>query len=335
MTKPIASLSLDLDNKWCYLRTHGVAGWDKYPSYLDTVVPRVLRACVARDLRLTCFVVGRDASIDANADALAALATAGHEMANHTFDHEPWLHTLSRARLESEIASAEELIERATGQRPIGFRGPAYSVNEDVFEILAERGYHYDASTLPTFIGPLARWYFRHTASATAAQEAERREMFGSLREGLRPIKPYIRSTAAGPIVEIPVTTCPLVRLPIHMTYLVYLWQLSRRLARTYLRLALATCRLMKVAPSMLLHPLDFLGVEDDPDMSFFPGMNVPRGQKLELLDEVLAQLTAGYRLVPLREHAADVLKRRGVSIMAKNSARFAGSLAATASATD
>src|SRR5450432_3632924 len=99
MTKPIASLSLDLDNKWCYLRTHGVAGWDKYPSYLDTVVPRVLRACTARDLQLTCFVVGRDAAIDDNADALTALAAAGHEMANHSFSHEPWLHTLPRARL--------------------------------------------------------------------------------------------------------------------------------------------------------------------------------------------------------------------------------------------
>jgi peptidoglycan/xylan/chitin deacetylase (PgdA/CDA1 family) len=41
---------------------------------LNTVVPRVLRTCVAHDLRLTCFVVGRDAAIDENVDALAALA---------------------------------------------------------------------------------------------------------------------------------------------------------------------------------------------------------------------------------------------------------------------
>ena len=26
--KPIASLSLDLDNKWSYMKTHGDAGWD-------------------------------------------------------------------------------------------------------------------------------------------------------------------------------------------------------------------------------------------------------------------------------------------------------------------
>jgi peptidoglycan/xylan/chitin deacetylase (PgdA/CDA1 family) len=335
MTKPIASLSLDLDNKWCYLRTHGVAGWEKYPSYLDTVVPRVLRTCEACDLRLTCFVVGRDAAIDANSDALSALAAAGHELANHTFNHEPWLHTLSRSRLESEICAAEELIERVAGERPIGFRGPAYSVSQDVLEILAERGYLYDASTLPTFIGPLARWYFRHTATREAAQEAERRELFGSLREGLRSIKPYVWNTTAGPIVELPVTTFPLVRLPIHMTYLVYLWQFSPRLARTYLRLALSACRLAKVAPSMLLHPLDFLGVEDDPEMRFFPGMTVPREEKMELLDEVLAQLAAGYRLIPMREHADAVLARQGVRFPAANVPRFAAPLAAAADGAD
>ena len=42
MSKPIASLSLDLDNKWSYLKTHGDEGWDQYPSYLDVVVPRFL-----------------------------------------------------------------------------------------------------------------------------------------------------------------------------------------------------------------------------------------------------------------------------------------------------
>jgi peptidoglycan-N-acetylglucosamine deacetylase len=335
MTKSLASLSLDLDNKWCYLRTHGVAGWDKYPSYLDTAVPRVLRACVARDLRITCFVVGRDAAIDDNSDALSALAAAGHEMANHTFNHEPWLHTLPRTRLETEIRTAEEMIERVTGQRPIGFRGPAYSVNDDVLEILAERGYHYDASTLPTYIGPLARWYFRHTATAAAAEEAERRELFGSLRNGARSIKPYVWNTAAGPLAEIPVTTFPLVRLPIHMTYLVYLWQFSPRLARVYMRLALATCRLMKVAPSMLLHPLDFLGAEDDAEMRFFPGMKVPREEKMELLDEVLAQLTATYRLVPLREHAAEVLAQHGVRLPSAESATANAPLAATADASN
>ena len=38
--KPLASLSLDLDNKWSYMKTHGDAGWEALPSYLDACVPR-------------------------------------------------------------------------------------------------------------------------------------------------------------------------------------------------------------------------------------------------------------------------------------------------------
>ena len=312
MTKPIASLSLDLDNKWAYLRTHGVAGWDDYPSYLDVVVPRILASCAERDLWITCFVVGRDAQLRCNAEALAALASAGHEIANHSLNHYPWMHTLARDEVEYEIRAAEEHIELATGQQPVGFRGPGYSLSNDVLEILAGRGYFYDATSLPTFIGPLARWYFRHTASREAVDRAERRELFGTFRDGLRPVKPYVLSTPAGPLLEMPVTTFPVVRLPIHMTYLVYLWQFSPRLTRLYLRMALSACRWLGVGPSILLHPLDFLGVEDDPELRFFPGMNLPRSEKLDLLEGLLTQLTTHFTLLPMGEHAKIVGQHAG-----------------------
>src|SRR4051812_34429813 len=100
MPKPVASLSLDLDNKWSYLRTHGVPGWDEYPSYLDTVVPRALQFCDERSLRMTCFVVGRDAELPNNRDSLASIADAGHEIGNHSWNHYPWMHTLSPAEIE-------------------------------------------------------------------------------------------------------------------------------------------------------------------------------------------------------------------------------------------
>jgi hypothetical protein len=313
MMKPIASLSLDLDNKWCYLRTHGVAGWEKYPSYLHVAVPRVLRTCAGRDLRLTCFVVGRDAERDENRDLLATVAAAGHEIGNHSHNHYPWMHTLGRELVEAEITDAEQQIERATGRRPVGFRSPAYSLSADTLEVLAERGYEYDATTLPTYLGPLARWYFRRTASPEAADEADRRELFGTFCDGLRPIRPYVVDTAAGPLVEIPITTLPLIRLPIHMTYLWYLWQLSPRLARFYLRLALSTCRLVGVGPSVILHPLDLLGGEDEPELSFFPGMRLSRETKQVFVEEFFDQLAAHYDVRPVRAQADDVWRQSGV----------------------
>jgi peptidoglycan-N-acetylglucosamine deacetylase len=313
MPKPVASLSLDLDNKWAYLRTHGVAGWDEYPSYLGAVVPRVLEFCAEHELRMTCFVVGRDAELPQNREPLMALSEAGHEIGNHSLNHYPWMHTLPRHEVEYEVAEAEGLIEDATGQRPVGFRGPGYSFSEDLFEILTSRGYLYDASILPTYIGPLARWYFRRTASREAAQRATRREIFGSFREGWRSVRPYICTTDWGPILEIPVTTCPLVKLPIHMTYLLHLWQFSPRLTKLYLHMALSACRWLGIGPSILLHPLDFLGCEDDPELRFFPGMNVPRAAKRELLNDMLAYLSARFQMVTMRQHAEYMRARFGV----------------------
>ena len=56
--KPVASLSLDLDNQWSYMKTHGDAGWDAYPSYLDVVVPRVLDFRAGYQRLYYCFENG-------------------------------------------------------------------------------------------------------------------------------------------------------------------------------------------------------------------------------------------------------------------------------------
>ena len=38
--RPLASISLDLDDLWSYLKTHGDQSWPERPSYLDRFVPR-------------------------------------------------------------------------------------------------------------------------------------------------------------------------------------------------------------------------------------------------------------------------------------------------------
>ena len=38
-TKMNASISLDLDNQWAYMKVHGDKGWDDYPSYFDKFLP--------------------------------------------------------------------------------------------------------------------------------------------------------------------------------------------------------------------------------------------------------------------------------------------------------
>jgi peptidoglycan/xylan/chitin deacetylase (PgdA/CDA1 family) len=306
--RPIASLSLDLDNQWSYMKTHGDRGWKSLPSYLDVVVPRVLEFLEGRSLKITFFLVGQDAVQEENAGLLAAIAQAGHEIGNHSYHHEPWLASSPVAEIEAEIARAEEAIRAATGRTPVGFRGPGYSTSATLIGVLARRGYLYDASTIPTFVGPLARAYYFRTARLSAEEKRRRRNLFGSWRDGLRPIRPHILERDGRRIVEIPVTTMPLVRLPIHLSYVLYLSRYSPRLARAYAAAAVRLCLATGTEPSLLLHPLDFLGADDIAGLDFFPAMDLPGRVKRQRVGEILDLFGAMFQWVSLEEHARYLL---------------------------
>ena len=302
--KPLASLSLDLDNQWSYMKTHGDAGWETLPSYLDVVVPRVLEILRRQNLTITFFVVGLDAAQPSNHAVLKSIADAGHEIGNHSYHHEPWLHLYSQDELEHEFTCAETSIQRATGQHPRGFRGPGFSFSPAVLELLARRGYEYDASTFPTFLGPIARLYYFAKSSLSKEQSSQRKALFGSAKEGFRPLKPYRWQTPAGPLTEIPVTTMPIARVPIHLSYVLYLATYSRAIALLYWNTALTLCRWTGTQPSLLLHPLDFMGKEDCPELAFFPAMQTEAAPKLEVAQQVLQAFAQSFQVVPMRQHA-------------------------------
>jgi hypothetical protein len=306
--KPIASLSLDLDNKWSYMKTHGDAGWESFPSYLDAVVPHTLSFLKKRNLNITFFIVGQDAALDKNKDAMQMLGASGHEIGNHSFNHEPWLHLYSKQEIEDELKRAEEAIEMATGHKPIGFRGPGYSLSQSVLETLKKLNYKYDCSTFPTYLGPLARAYYFMTAPKMKDDEQEKRKLlFGKFSDGFQPLKPYRWQLENETLTEIPVTTMPLFKVPIHVSYVVYLSCYSTALARAYFKTALAFCSLTKTPLSLLLHPLDFLGADDIPELRFFPGMSMNSEKKLKIVSDVLEMMTNKFEVVNMRRHAESI----------------------------
>lgn len=314
--KPIASLSLDLDNQWSYMKTHGDPGWETFPSYLDIVVPRVLAFLSERKLKITFFIVGQDAALEKNQKAIASIAAAGHEIGNHSFNHEPWLHLYSKEQLTEEFEKTESALEDITGVRPTGFRGPGYSLSSTVLEVMAERGYSYDCSTLPTYIAPLARAYYFFKSPRMSAEEREKRKkLFGKFSDGFQTLKPHALDTTAESLIEIPVTTFPFVKTPIHASYLLYLSSFSRGAATSYWRSALAMCRISGIQPSLLLHPLDFLCGNDVSELNFFPAMNLPLESKLDFVGEVLSSLTEHFDVVSLAEHAEYVRRNDLVTL--------------------
>jgi peptidoglycan-N-acetylglucosamine deacetylase len=297
-----ASLSLDLDNKWSYMKTHGDAAWQDFPSYLPLLVPRVLDNLDRLGLRITFFIVGQDAALPENAEVLAEIARRGHEIANHSHHHEPWMHRRGKAAINDELAKSEEAIERVTGASPRGFRGPGFTRSDSILEVLVQRGYTYDASSLPTYIGPLARAYYFRSAKLSAADRAQREDLFGSFADGFRPNRQHRIVVANGSLAEIPVTTFPLFRTPIHVSYVLYLAMISPTLARAYFNAALAACRMTRTEPSILLHPLDFLTGGDCPELKFFPAMNLDAELKERVALESIACLARTFVVGPMRD---------------------------------
>jgi peptidoglycan-N-acetylglucosamine deacetylase len=307
-SKPIASLSLDADNLWAYQMTHGDPGWESFPSYLDALADVVLPLLEDLGLTITFFVVGQDAAIDRNADAIRALAAAGHEIGNHSFRHQPWLHRYTLDEIHGELRDTEDAIEALTGGRPIGFRGPGYSLSPDVLRALMDRGYAYDCSILPTVIGPLARWYYFRSAKLDADQRSERAHLFGSARDGLQRLKPY--RWVAGPqsLLEIPVTVMPMTRVPIHLSYVLYLAAASPAAAYRYFAGALRMCSLRRTQPSILLHPLDFLGADDVDSLEFFPGMQLTGARKRETVFRCLELFADRFDVGTMARHAGSLV---------------------------
>lgn len=304
-------ISIDMDNQWSYMKTHGDTGWQNYPTYFDVLVPTLLKLLDELDLSITFFLVGADVLDARNHDAVRMIAESGHEAGNHSLSHEPWLHLYSRDEIRAEVDRTHEAITKVHGMPPRGFRGPGFSWSRDLLEILADANYEYDASSLPTFIGPLARMYYFRTSELSTEEREMRGRLFGSVSDGFQPLRPHRIGLPSGrSMLEIPVTTIPLFRTPFHLSYLVYLSRFSVQLMQRYLQVAMMMCRLFGTPISFLLHPLDILGGDQVPSLRFFPGMDVDGTEKRELFRRVLDVLARHFRPMSMSALAESIGER-------------------------
>ncbi len=76
------------------------------------------------EIYATIFVVGQDLLSEVDVAAVQSLARAGHDLGNHSFHHEPWLHLYDRDKIAYELDKTDELFQQIGGRHSLGFRGP-------------------------------------------------------------------------------------------------------------------------------------------------------------------------------------------------------------------
>lgn len=302
MARLACTLSLDLDDAWTYMRAAGREGWEDTPTVVPQVCERLLDLLSRHDVRFTLFVIAKDLEDPTKLAAIRTVADAGHEIGCHSYMHEPTFAALDPAHMRDEVLEAQRLIEDKLGVTPTGFRAPGFAFSKELPPILREGGFVYDGSFLPTFLGPVARAYYFFKSDMSAEEKQKRKAMYGGIKDAFGPLKP--RPHAGGPddppLLNIPVTTMPLLRAPFHFSYVLWLAGKWRWLARRYLGLGLGLCRLRGVAPSYLLHSLDFVGHGEHPDLDFFPGMDVGYDLKSEMLEHLMGRLKARFDVQPM-----------------------------------
>lgn len=93
------------------------------------LTPRLLDILRQNGVRATFYVIGRN--VAAYPDIARRIVAEGHEIANHSYNH-PALTSLGAARLDQELASTSQIIERVTGRRPTNMRPPYGAINDRV-----------------------------------------------------------------------------------------------------------------------------------------------------------------------------------------------------------
>lgn len=108
-------------------------------------VPRIVETYKRLGIRQTFFVPAW--CIEQYPQAVEAILSGGNEIAHHSYIHE---NPLDQTRDDEAhwLDVGIEIIQRATGQKPRGWRAPLYNVSDASVDLLLERGFVYDASMM-------------------------------------------------------------------------------------------------------------------------------------------------------------------------------------------
>jgi peptidoglycan-N-acetylglucosamine deacetylase len=90
--------------------------------------------------KATFFMLGSVAEIDPSLAPM--ISSAGHEIASHGYSHR-LVSDLTPQQFREELQLTEQIIMQQTGQRPLGYRAPQWSLSEQAgwaFVILREQG---------------------------------------------------------------------------------------------------------------------------------------------------------------------------------------------------
>jgi hypothetical protein len=200
------------------------------------------------------------------------ISERGHEIACHDLNHKsPSLKSLEEFR--DDIRTAKGIIEHVLRKDVLGYRAPNAAMTSDQYNVLSDF-FDYDSSVVPCLPIPY------HYGSP------------------FKPLQPYKSSG----LVEFPIATYPLVRLPAGTS-----WYL-RNFGLSYVKWCLRSC-LKKGYATFYFHPFE---ISDKlPDLSFLPKYVTRKigSETFKMIQELLVWLRGRQvRFIPMCEALEEIV---------------------------
>lgn len=217
---------------------------------------------------------------------------------------------LSSSEIESEVSRTHEIIRSEVGYKARGFRAPGYGASARLVDVLGKLGYAYDSSIMPSPFGFVFRSLDKKLARL-GKPDTRRKTQYPLMADARASLRPYHvssrdirRETPDAPLLELPVATSPLFRLPFQAG-------VCMRLGRMYFRYGLSAFRRAPGLPLLfLVHGADLVDFRSagHPVLSRSGFFATPAEDKERELEFYLRSIQEHYRILLLE----DTLRQSG-----------------------
>lgn len=301
--KKFCTVQIDTDGLWVIFQHFGHNYNNIQDIMYESSIPRFLDLFDNYKIKATFFVVGKDLLYPSRKKLLKDIVKRGHEIANHTMNHAEGFSFLPFDKKLKEIEEAERIIKDELGIVTKGFRTPSNDVDIDVLRILENKGYIYDSSLLPTYCAPLIK-----SIKFASLKIPQKNHYLGKFSHGLAPLSPYhpsneaIWKKGAMKIIEVPITTMPLLRLPFHASFTFAAYHLG--LGSTLFTIGYNLLKLTSLPLNTVFHTNELSDPIYDYAIRRQFGLNLPLKIKQKICNYILQAVTKDFKIITSLEYA-------------------------------
>jgi polysaccharide deacetylase family protein (PEP-CTERM system associated) len=148
----INALVIDLEHWHCIELLRNCPLEDPVDQVPEAVRP-ILNLLDKYETKATFAILGTVAK--QHPELVEEIYSKGHEIASHAWSHKT-LYELGKDGFEEEVKKSVKILKYITGEGPIGFRAPSFSIDNSTkwaLDILVKYGFKYDASIFPIKTG--------------------------------------------------------------------------------------------------------------------------------------------------------------------------------------